>query len=220
MDKASRHNRILDCRYYNGEDECPQGISEMFWFYESVWANGDSQTWEEEKYDFKRLGLSNFEENDGTPPELKYLLYNRYRHWNGIFSVDEFRDWYNTQYQQPRKTNRQRRTEVRKGNLIAQCRYYNGEESNPFENTPFQMIWYYESCWVEQLSESFENAEIYYWHVRQANLEQFAHKHKIPRSLLGLFLNRYEYWHSYDKLNVESFINWIVEVYIKNTPKK
>lgn len=49
MDKALRHERILDCRYYNGEEEAPSGIDSSFWFYEQLWANNLNYNWEYEE---------------------------------------------------------------------------------------------------------------------------------------------------------------------------
>lgn len=217
MDMKLRHERILDCRYYNGEDKCPESINEMFWNYEMLWANREDWDWTEEKDRFKRMGLEFFENGDGTPFDFKCLLLNRYLHWNLGTDADTFSEWYISNYQQPRKTNRQRRAEKRKPKLIAQCRYYNGEEENPYKNTDFEMIWSYESCWVERLSESYQNAQQLYWHLGQyPGMIELAKKYKIPRSLLGLFINRYEYWHSMGEVYIDGFKDWVESVYVKN----
>lgn len=216
MDKKIRHERILACRYYNGEDKCPRGINEMFWDYECIWANGDNQSWNTEREELKQLGLQYFEPKDGTPDDLKYLLYNRYRHWSYMFNADEFLDWYRTQYQQPRKTNRQRRAEKRKPKLIAQCRYYKGEDENPFEGTHYQMMWYYESWWVDRLSQSYNEAEPFYQVIEHFHLEQFAQEINIPRSLLGVFMDRYIHWACIGEVNVEGFKRWILNNYLKS----
>lgn len=220
MDKKLRHERILDCRYYNGEDECPQGINGMFWFYECFWVNHENEDYSYADKELKRLGLENFEGCDGTPYELKCLFYNRFEHWNGIFTPDEFLNWYKTQYQQPRTTNRQRRAESRRPKLIAQCRYYGGENENPYKGTDFEKIWYYESCWVEDLSLSYRNAEPLYWHLRRyPGMTELAKKHKVPCSLLGLFINRYEYCHSMGEVCIDVFKDWVENVYLKTGKK-
>ncbi len=33
----TREELILDCRYYNGEDEPPIGTDELMWGYEEAW---------------------------------------------------------------------------------------------------------------------------------------------------------------------------------------
>lgn len=213
MDKALRHERILDCRYYNGEKEAPEGVNGLFWGYECGWANNPNDHWECEKEDLERLGIAYFDSEDGTPYELKCLLFNRYCHWVGLYGGPEnFLKWYREDYQQPRKTNRQRRAELRKKELIKRCRYYKGEPENPFKNTDKEMIWYYESCWVDQLSNSYKNAESFRWEAK--GLKEFAEKYNIPLSLLGLFLNRYEHWATMGNLNINDFISWVKHCYL------
>ncbi len=83
---------ILDCRYYNGEDEVSDSLPggmEIFWDYERVWTK-----WILEESDILQKGIDYyteeydlpnlFSENDGTPLGLKALLFNRYDHWNGF----------------------------------------------------------------------------------------------------------------------------------------
>ena len=33
----TREELILDCRYYNGEEDPPEGINELMWGYEEAW---------------------------------------------------------------------------------------------------------------------------------------------------------------------------------------
>lgn len=48
----------------------------------------------------------------------------------------------------------------KRDDLIKQCRYYHGEEDNPFDGKDQNksMLWFYESCWVRD-SEKIEEAE-------------------------------------------------------------
>ena len=79
---------ILDCRYYNGEDEVSDSLPggmEVFWDYERVWTKwileGSDKLQKNIEYYTEEYDLPNlFPENDGTPLGLKVLLFNRYDH--------------------------------------------------------------------------------------------------------------------------------------------
>ena len=118
----TKEELILDCRYYNGEDEVPDTLpkgKEIFWDYERVWIKwileGFGQLQKDinyfsEVYDLPHL----LPESDGTPLGLKALLFNRYDHWVGFRSgtredyAQEFKNWYLQYYVANTKTHRQR----------------------------------------------------------------------------------------------------------------
>lgn len=90
MDKKVRHDRILDCRYYNGEETMPSETNSMFWHYEHGWANGEHENWESEKQEISHIGLDQWHyEDDGTQSDFKCLLFNRYCHWIGMYGGSE-----------------------------------------------------------------------------------------------------------------------------------
>ena len=117
----TREELILDCRYYNGEDEVPDSLPggmEIFWDYERVWTKwileGSDKLQKNIDYYTEEYDLPNlFPENDGTPLGLKALLFNRYDHWNGFMggSKDKyaqgFKEWYFEHYVAGTKTHRQ-----------------------------------------------------------------------------------------------------------------
>ena len=216
IDKQHRYERILDCRYYNGEDNPPSEINASFWHYECDWANGFHDNWDAEVKELTDLGLVQWlYDDDGTQPDFKCLLFNRYCHWVGMYEgTDGFLRWYADNYVRPRLTNRQRRAEERKPKLIAKCRYYKGEKENPFKNTDDEMKWYYESCWVNQLSDSYRNARQYLYEAGN-QFDDIAEKYKVPRSLIGLFLNRYEYWACFGTVDIDAFRSWLIYSYLK-----
>ena len=86
----TKEELILDCRYYNGEDDVPATLSAgdaIFWDYERVWAGwvleGCDRLQKNIDHYSKAYDLPNLlPENDGTPLGLKALLFNRYEHWN------------------------------------------------------------------------------------------------------------------------------------------
>lgn len=117
----TKEELILDCRYYNGEDEVPDSLpagKEIFWDYERVWTewilegcdrlqiNIDHYT---EVYDLPNL----LPEGDGMPLGLKALLFNRYDHWLGCMCTSReecaqgFKEWYFKKYVAGAKTHRQ-----------------------------------------------------------------------------------------------------------------
>ena len=118
----TKEELILDCRYYNGEDEIPDSLPErkhIFWDYERVWVKWVLEGYESlqenidyftEVYDLPRL----LPESDGTPLGLKALLFNRYNHWNGLHAgqsregyAQYFKGWYFDYYVGKTKTHRQ-----------------------------------------------------------------------------------------------------------------
>ena len=216
MDKKQRHERILDCRYYNGDEHEPTDNNvSLFWDYERSWVNGEHENWVSERMEINQLGLTDWLYNkDGTNTDLKCLLFNRYCHWVGMHNTDEFLKWYEKEYVEPSLTNRQQRANKRRPQLIARCRYYKGEAHNPYEGTEDEMKWYYESCWVEQLSNSYEEAKFLRMEVGN-HFDDIASKYNIPRSLIGLFMNRFEHWCSMGKVNIEDFRNWLLYSYLK-----
>ena len=87
-----RETLIKQCRYYNGEEENPYGEGgdkAMFWFYERWWAekmaNGDTDVLSFYLSLYERVGLTDFEEDDGVPITLKAILFNRYEEWVGKY---------------------------------------------------------------------------------------------------------------------------------------
>lgn len=118
----TRDELILDCRYYNGEDEAPETIrveKRMFWFYEKCWVdfvlNNDKTLQESMDYFCGVYHLDEMlpEEVDGTPLSLKAILFNRYDHWCGRYGQshkdygEQMKEWYLHNYVAGTKTHRQ-----------------------------------------------------------------------------------------------------------------
>ena len=117
-----KEDLILDCRYYNGEEEVPDSLppeKAIFRDYERVWVmwvlDGyeclqDDINYFTEVYDLPHL----LPDDDGTPLGLKALLFNRYDHWVGIYGSQsredyalKFKGWYIGEYIGSTKTHRQ-----------------------------------------------------------------------------------------------------------------
>ncbi len=241
---------ILECRYYNGEDdnpfaheldaheidkshlpppECmkdeytlpPEEVislknSSTAWNYEQWYIenypNPDKKSlFKDMVSEYCRI-FGDFEPGDGTPVELKALLWNRYDHW-ASGTPDDFKEWYQTYYQ-VRATNRQRRAEERRKILIHRCKYYRGEKEFSGKSRVYQMFWDYEKHWVEALAYSFKNGEEWRKDFESAHLWLLAKRHDIPATLIGMLYNRYMHWGNGGE-TVESFQKWIEETYVR-----
>lgn len=109
---VSEQSFVRLCRYYRGEDDCPQGVSKLLWGYEKSWVefnlraskfgNGaDADYLKTIEREYNDSGLRYFEMMDDTPASLKALLFNRFCHWDGgsmRHSVEPFKKWYLSSY--------------------------------------------------------------------------------------------------------------------------
>lgn len=114
-----REELILDCRYYNGENEPPEGTDSLMWGYEEAWVrfalNNDPILQKHVEYYSREHDLPNLlpESADGTPIGLKAILWSRYDYWgNHFFEPKEeqgkrFKEWYLREYVANTKTHRQ-----------------------------------------------------------------------------------------------------------------
>lgn len=222
---------VLNCRFYNGEIEAPNWLSQnekMFWWYEQIWC----ETHAEGKNEFEHLevftDLMDFEETDGTPQDLKALICDRYCHFGG--SVEGFKNMYIEQYQS-RKTHKEIRTQKRKIELISKCRYFKGEAYCFHMGSKRTMPWYWEKEWVDTLAESYTNKLVI--EDRFLNLPPFLHStisvienkwknmakdYNIPYTLLIHLCTRFfENWGGFMHEAEDNFLHWLHDEYLKNS---
>lgn len=193
---------ILQCRYYKGESEPPKTLPEgyaLMWDYESRWVDW---TLNEDKMvnhfenDIRDLHLET-KEGDKTPLTLKALLCNRYLHWGGYAPLEEelknFEKWY-VDFYQMWKTNREHRADKRKPDLIAKCKYYKGENDNPWEYcySPVleyrKSIWCIEKEWSDAMAESYLCIQSSTKLIKDFVLEEFFKAKGLALSLLNLIV--------------------------------
>ena len=129
----TREDLILDCRYYNGEEEVPNTLpegKEIFWDYERVWIK-----WTLEESDKLQKNIDYYTEvydlphllpdGDGTALGLKALLFSRYDYWVGYRGgsreeyAQQFKEWYLSGYVAGAKTHRQMLHEQKTGDAHA-----------------------------------------------------------------------------------------------------
>lgn len=82
--------------------------------------------------------------------------------------------------------------------LIYLCRYYHGQEKNPYEgkNPELESLWFYESSWVTHMehgidSEYAETLGEYLIEYINAGLRNFRDTDQIPISLKAFIFNRF-----------------------------
>lgn len=202
---------------------CTARNYEFFWVEEQL--NGFEDKGRTQEY--IAYGNEDFEADDGTPISLKALLWNRYYYWGGFMSDQEaFRNWYLTYYSiEP--TNREKRAVKRRPGLIAKCRYYHGEENNPWdtkeaEGDTLWRKWYWnlEKQWVDELSMSFNSPYAKHDLLKVLKLEDFFKNEDVPLSLINHILG----WHNHiaensnNELNHDSAIGCYKEHYLKLAP--
>lgn len=113
------------------------------------------------------------------------------------------------------------RYEKRKKELIGYCRYYKGEPENPYEGTEDNtgLLWHYERHWVDVLAESYENAKPYRADYEYLKLGDFYIEVDVPRSLIGLLVNRYLHWgggYGAPEEENSAFKRWFRREYLKS----
>ena len=108
----TRDELILDCRYYNGEEEPPEGTDSLMWGYEQAWVkmvmNNDPTPQRFIDYYTRCYNLPDLLPDDGTPLGIKAILWSRLDHWSYYpANGEEFISWYQEHYVKNTKTHRQ-----------------------------------------------------------------------------------------------------------------
>lgn len=200
--------------------------------YEKIWVNerlnGSAEKIDKDRTgEYIAYGNKDFEADDGTPISLKALLWNRYFHWGGCLSEQEaFYEWYRTRYSYE-LTNREKRAMQRKPGLIAKCRYYRGEDTNPWDfvlctgyNWWRKTYWDLEKSWVDALSMSFNSPLASHDFLKTLGLEDFFKKENTPLSLAAYILAYHNHVaeQSLDKIDHDKAIRSYRDSYLKLTP--
>lgn len=188
---------LKQCRYYNGHES-----NNLFADYERIWINRileNPHHFDGYIEEYKFFGLGDFNLTDGVPISLKALLFNRFYHWSGGYGIDNdrdsFKDWYNRQYIEKSPTE-----------LIKHCRYYKGEEKNPFKDYRFP-LWTLEKAWIEEVIKDDTSVSlINYCNEFKTACPDLANDNIIPMSLKAIIHNRYYHFGGSDK-GFKDFLN-------------
>lgn len=104
---------IAKCRIFDDEDSLPDSLSEdqqFIWKYERFWVQESIQTSRETETarqsrlsDYYHAGLKDFQSEDGTPIDLKAILFNRFCKYLELTDPERFMKWYVEVYQRTSK---------------------------------------------------------------------------------------------------------------------
>lgn len=100
------------------------------------------------------------------------------------------------------------------------CRYYKGEETNPYEGKDMNKatLWFYESAWLHEMQEIQQDEKkekehtlfTYMDEYVNYGLSDFEMQDDTPASLKALLFNRYSHWNSAD---IDGFKKWYKSIY-------
>jgi hypothetical protein len=105
-----------------------------------------------------------------------------------------------------------------KQQFINRCRYYKGEEENPFENVNQDkaLSWFYESKWVEFSIAGNPNLDEYVSEYHAAWMDGLMREDGTPITLKALLLNRYYHQNGSIPTFANDFRKWYVNSYMGN----
>lgn len=105
---------------------------------------------------------------------------------------------------------------VNKKELLPFCRYYKGEEKNPFKGGNDALFWDYERKWIEFTLEAYEKGDssilgTYINEYISAGLGQFEATDKAPATLKALLHDRFRHFTG----SSDGFKEWYKDEYMK-----
>lgn len=191
----------------NKTQEEIDSILAVFYWGEKIWVEEDKDhcnsrnefTVRAFKYDVKKaLGI-----DLAAPKDLKVILYHVFLDWvDGLYNrfcthyeTELFVRYYIDIYM-PIPTLNQKRDQERRPRLIEKCRYYHGEQSNPWElcYSPILVyrreIWSIEKEWVDAMACSYNCPQNSKQLIKNFVLEEFFKSKGIALSLVNLILSK------------------------------
>ena len=87
------------CRHY--DPDRPEEEQSLMGSYEQKWMEfmkTDMEYVSRLVANYIEQGLEDFNVLDGTPMSLKAILFGRYCYWEPYWTIDDFKDWYKSQY--------------------------------------------------------------------------------------------------------------------------
>ena len=226
--------RLLQCRYYKGEYDCPEVLFNManraclFWQVEKYYTEGVFDKNEKEMLDFYfDCGLPDV--SDKMPLLLAAGMFSYFCRYSDVAPQENakfFNDvvlpeylsvcnlyklWFKPSYNY--KSFRE---------YLDKCRYYNGEFEIPMwvKEIGKEIFWDYERIWVQKhflkdgetikSNEKFFKDLIRYY--KKQGLGHFNDRDGVPISFKAMLLNRYEHW---EGGTPDGFKDWYREQYMK-----
>jgi len=226
--------RLLQCRYYKGEKECPKVLfdiacrASLFWVVEKYYTEGLFDENEKETLDFyfdcglpdlsNKMPLllaagmfSYFCRYSDIDPQENAKFFNDVVLLEYLSVCDLYRLWFKPSYNY--KSIRE---------YLDRCRYYNGEFEIPkrVKEIGKEFFWDYERIWVQKhflkegedikSNEKFFKDLIRYY--KKNGLGHFSQDDAVPISFKAFLFNRYKHWIGG---TAEGFKTWYHEQYLK-----
>lgn len=191
----------------NKNDEEIKQILAIFYYGEYLWVKVDKKDClSKNKHaisQFEQELGEDFEINDGAPRELKIILFNSFLDYlDGVYNrcttdyeIELFIRYYK-EYYQPIITPNQKRDQERRPGLIEKCRYYKGEELNPWEYcySPVldyrKNIWRIEKEWADAMVASYKCPQSSKKLIKDFALEEFFKSKGMPLSLVNYIVSK------------------------------
>lgn len=103
--------------------------------------------------------------------------------------------------------------------FIDYCRYYHGEDKNPYSNTDERsLLWDYEQNWCDMQRTKSDLMDTIMYDYNIVGLSEYESMDGTPVSLKAYLFNRYCHWSSGSPIEcVEPFKQYYNEVYKKKT---
>ncbi|WP_288910160.1 hypothetical protein [uncultured Bacteroides sp.] len=83
---------------------------------------------------------------------------------------------------------------MEKNNYLPFCRYYKGEEENPYKNGDKNLFWFYEEKWIALSINKDDILGDMLDEYISAGLSEFNMMDDTPITLKALLFNRYCHW--------------------------
>lgn len=228
--RSQRRELLKFCRYYDGTEECNFNDSQLWTLcaIERMWVEftleGRDELFSSAISDWEAYGLIDFCKDDGVPISLKAFLFNRAMQYDERVDVEAFKESYKNIYLS-RPTNLEKRANDRTKELIARCKYYQGERTNPWKycyNPTLvwrRNIWELEKTWVKTLSNSYATSLSKHEILTKFGLVEDVRAKGLPASLINLVIksNQDNQLNQNNRFCKEEVLN-LIDKYVKFAP--
>ena len=89
--------------------------------------------------------------------------------------------------------------------LLTSCRYYKGEQKNPYADDSKAQFWEYEKKWLDMFLDESPTLVDYRDEYVKDGLQDFESKDDVPTTLKAMLYNRFLYWLEGSPAEVKKF---------------
>jgi hypothetical protein len=91
--------------------------------------------------------------------------------------------------------------------LLTSCRYYKGENENPYKDGNKALFWEYEKNWLDMFLDESQTLIEYRDEYVKDGLLDFESKDDVPTTLKAMLYNRFLYWLEGSPTEFKKFYN-------------